>query len=246
MANQAPKKLVFLHIPKTAGTTLTSIIERNYSAQNRVALYNPAQFQHDLENALANPKIKMLYGHFAFDEALNDENLYVFTFLREPVARTVSNYIHLKNSTEPQHKEWMRNAKSFSDFLALKQAFNWQARHLSGQKLSADFGKDLDASLKMATKNLLRMDFVGITERFDESLLCVSTDLEWKKLRHKNQNVQQKNDEAQLLVSKYSEQILAQNQLDMALYELGTRLLEKRLEKITPLERATFKVKQLF
>ncbi len=240
------KKHVFLHIPKTAGTTLTGIIERNYKTAQRAALYNPAQFQSDLENALANPKTNMLYGHFAYDEALNDANFYVFTFLRDPIARTVSNYIHLKNSTEPQHKEWMRNAKSFTDFLALKQAFNWQARHLSGQKLSADFGKDLNASLEIATKNLLRMNFVGITERFNESLLCLSTDLEWKKLRHKNQNVQQKNDEAQLLAAKYREQILAQNELDVALYEVGKTLLENRLEKITPIEKAAFKLKLLF
>lgn len=246
MANQAPKKLVFLHIPKTAGTTLTSIIERNYSAPNRVALYNAEHFQADLKSALANPEINMLYGHFVFNDILNDANFYLFTFLREPIACTVSNYIHLKNSPDPEHKEWMKSVKSFEDFLNLKLIFNWQTRHLSGQKYFADFVQDQNASLEMATKNLLRMNFVGITERFKESLLCLSSDLDWKKLRHKNQNVQQKNDEAQLLASKYREQILEKNQLDIALYKLANTLLENQIEKITLIEKAAFKLKLLF
>ena len=238
-------KHVFLHIPKTAGTTLTGILNRNYPAAEIKQLYNPNQFEQELATGLADVNITILYGHFAYDASLNSSEYYVFTFLREPIARTISNYLHLKKSPEPQHKAWMKNVNSIEDFLQLKQAFNWQARHLSGQKFSTDFGKDLGLSFGMAKENLARMNFVGLTEQFEDSLLCLSTDLGWTKLKHKNQNVQLSQGVAEELATKYGEQIAEQNKLDMELYELATRLFQKKFSEITALNRILFNAKKL-
>jgi hypothetical protein len=63
-------KHVFLHIPKTAGTTLTGIIQRNYSNSAIKELYNPLQFEADLASGLSDPNVQMMFGHFSFDPAL--------------------------------------------------------------------------------------------------------------------------------------------------------------------------------
>ena len=239
------KKHIFLHIPKTAGTTLTSIIGRNYNASEIKTLYNPQQFDDDLNSGLLDAHIKMLYGHFAYDNTISDADYYTFTFLREPISRCVSNYIHLKNSLEPQHLKWMKDVKTFPDFLNLKQAFNWQARHLSGQKFHADFGKDLKGSLEKAQENLERMNLVGLTEFFEDSLLCLSKDLGWKNLKHKNENVQTNNSEAAGLIKTYSDQIVAKNELDIALYNQSKRRFEEKVAKISLVERISYSTKKL-
>lgn len=238
-------KHVFLHIPKTAGTTLTSIIERNYAPLEIVRLYEPEHFEAQMIDGLKNEKQKMLFGHFPYVNALNDPSIYCFTFLREPILRTISTYIHLKYSPEDLHKKWMSHVKAFPDFLKMPQSFNWQVRHLSGQKYVADFGRDLGASLAMAKENLQRMNCVGITERFDDSLLCLSTDLGWNKLRHQNQNVRAQNDEAQLIYHKYADLIAETNTIDFVLYEFGKQLLAQRLANISALEKLQFSVRKL-
>ena len=239
-------KHVFLHIPKTAGTTLTSIIARNYSDSEIVRLYEPAHFEEQMIEGLKSDSAKMLFGHFPYVNHLNDSYIYVFTFLRDPILRTISTYIHLKNSPDSLHKKWMKDVKEFPDFLKMPQAFNWQVRHLSGQKYKDDFGRDLNASLAMAEENLERMNVVGITERFNDSLFCISADLRWNKLWHQNQNVRSNNNEAQLIYEKYYEEIIAENTFDFKLYELGNRLLDHRLSQTSTLEKLQFSARKLF
>jgi len=89
------------------------------------------------------------------------------------------------------------------------------------------------------------MNFVGLTERFEDSLLCLSTDLGWKKLAYKNKNVQRRNEETLEIQEKHSEQIAAQNTLDIALYELATKLFENKLAEMTVLNRLAFRAKKL-
>ena len=239
-------KHIFLHIPKTAGTTLTTIINRNYAGGAIKTLYVPDSFGSDLAEGLNDLNTKMLYGHFAYDNILNNSKYYVFTFLREPVSRTISNFIHLKNSAEIQHQEWMKDVRTLEDFLSKKQSFNWQARHLSGQKFHADFGKDLDYSLQLAKTNLNRMNLVGITELFEDSLLCLSKDLGWKKLRFSRENVQQKaKEEAKQLYETYYDAVAEQNQLDLILYRIATENLAKRMAGVNDIDRIKFTLNKL-
>jgi hypothetical protein len=88
------QSLVFLHIPKTAGTTLWLILRRQYSP--------PAvlQVESDAAAAALTPEqlrsVRVLMGHFSYGSTppLPHPAEYV-TMIRDPVERMLSSYSHL-------------------------------------------------------------------------------------------------------------------------------------------------------
>src|SRR4051794_6638156 len=104
--------LFFLHIPKTAGITLTSIIEANFAPEE---ILGPQDWR-EAKRTIADlsvvelARIRCVRGHYWFgagDETIHDRisaDPMVITMLRAPVARTVSVYQHVMRW--PQH--WLR------------------------------------------------------------------------------------------------------------------------------------------
>ena len=81
---------LFLHIPKTAGTTLRSIVDQNLGPVNVLTYYNQnsRQLQDNLDAYLTfKPNFRAIIGHFrfGFHKLLNRPSTYI-TFLRHPVA----------------------------------------------------------------------------------------------------------------------------------------------------------------
>jgi len=91
------------HIPKTAGTTLRHIVDQQFGPKNVLTYYNQPSIQL-LENIEAHltifPNYQAIIGHFKFGvhQKLSSASTYI-TFLRHPVARTIS-----------QYKEWTVNS----------------------------------------------------------------------------------------------------------------------------------------
>ena len=88
--------IVFLHIPKTGGTTFQSILQKNFGAscchsdQTRRDLFSHADLKFVKK---FYPRLRAITGH-----NINDPLQYSIpdpfygTFLREPIARTISSY----------------------------------------------------------------------------------------------------------------------------------------------------------
>lgn len=93
--------VVFVHIPKTAGTTLHLVIERQYHPRKVVSIYTDEE-NADQINRLQNfpatqkQKIKVIKGHtfFRWHQLLSQPCAY-FTLLRNPIERFISNYYFL-------------------------------------------------------------------------------------------------------------------------------------------------------
>ena len=85
-----PKKLVFIHIPKTAGTSLRLLIESNYEPHERKFIYTYENLDVELAKALEDPAIKCIFGHFPLRPVIADSNATVVTLFREPIARSIS------------------------------------------------------------------------------------------------------------------------------------------------------------
>lgn len=214
------KKLLFLHIPKTAGTSVVRLIERNYPQEACQSLYNQETFEDNLRAGLKNPKVKALYGHFFFQPIFRDlkEELYLFTFLRQPQSWQVSNYLHIKYSSDPYHQAWRAQWNSFSDYLDDKQANNRQTRMLSGTLAYKHFAADLPAALARAKENLQLMQAVGFSEKFGASIKKISTDLGWKQHSSLRENVNNHRLEARYLSLRYRKKLERVCYYDQQLY----------------------------
>ena len=136
------KKVAFLHVPKTAGTTLHKVIEANMGP---IALYPPrsspevhARFGNDFADFLAKvdaangPELDALLADFRAHPAVGghigsaifpylDDAHFVFTSLREPGDRLVSWYFHYVHPDDPanNYREFREQTKgmSFDDFV---------------------------------------------------------------------------------------------------------------------------------
>lgn len=90
---QAGDRVVFVHIPKTAGTTFNTILEPFLSGLPRCPEYRLPRL-----SSLEPDKLRqyqVFSGHFPyaiFSEILFPQGFIGLTFLREPIARTISNF----------------------------------------------------------------------------------------------------------------------------------------------------------
>ena len=153
--------LAFCHIIKCSGTTLSSILRRNYGINQLSALpkpncdiYGEEEFNRDMK---IFPFTKSITGHCLrpyIYYGSRDKDLLWFTWLRDPLSRLISGYQH---SIEKGGR-----SISFEDWLQEPLHKNLQVFFLTGSETDLQGAKDVIAE---------KMKFVGLVERFDESLI---------------------------------------------------------------------------
>ena len=112
--------IVFMHIPKTAGTTIHHILHNMYRGNILLTREN-----HKNRNALESlsnkekEKIKVLKGHFKFGiHEQYPKPITYFTFFRDPIKRSISEYNFMHQN--PKHKFYpilKENNYTLKDFL---------------------------------------------------------------------------------------------------------------------------------
>ena len=253
MDNQTPPEgepfasvpLVFIHIPKTAGTTFTTLLERDLPS----ASICPAYFPPDLLaiSAAQLAQYRLIRGHFYLDlivRLLGDRAQYI-TFLRDPVARAVSNYLHLQEHGQeaPDAFGERMDIEAFFFHPAVGSMRNVQCRFLgtslelpgspdltralTAETLASQVGKHADAEEALA--QLERMPFFGLTEQFDESLALYSyTFARRPVLQSPHLNVSGRKVPRDALPRHIVERIMELNEDDMMLYAHAQRLFSAR------------------
>jgi hypothetical protein len=181
------KKLVFIHIPKTAGTSLRLLLESNYKESERIGIYSHENLDQRLAEALADPKIKCIYGHFPLRPVVVESDALVMTLMREPIARSMSHYNHYSKRMNEKHAKLMEGIETPEDFTKLVQSNNRQTAFLSGYLNQKEFLKD-PTVLDMALKNFDRLDAVGFTEHYAASIAYFGTILGWKNTQAEHHN----------------------------------------------------------
>lgn len=244
MQLKGKQALIFFHIGKTAGTTLNTILKRNFPAESIYSMNGGENSRCSLElktlpdeNKL---KIKYLHAHsvsFGTHKDLPQDSVYI-TFLRHPVDRVISAYRYiLRDDRHPLYQKFTSQEFSLHDFVLTRTGDieSRQTRMLSGiNGLDAISGDGpLNPSVFEAAKNNLIQHFkvVGLTERFDESLILLRRFLGWriKDILYVKSKVAPNSFNKKNIPAETIELLEKYNQVDFELYEFAKK---KFLEQI--------------
>ena len=180
---QQHKKLIFLHIPKTAGTSLRTLVEQAYPAGACVDIYtaNSADFyktiRHDVDKA------EVLYGHtsYGIHQWFGLEPRYI-AFVRNPIARVVSLYNHLRrHKKSPHDTDINAGGMTLRDMVQAEisvETNNHMVRIIGGYggTETIDNTTILDNAITHIEQHF---EFVGLTERMPESVDILAQRLGW-------------------------------------------------------------------
>ena len=186
------EKLRFLHVPKTAGSTFTGILSRQYSGNQHFefqgdSLGDKKRFEAMPENDRKN--VKLFTGHAPIVTGINEaDNATIITILRDPIDRVKSFCQHVSEGKSSYLlKDFPPERFNLDEFLESgnEELSNVQAKMLinTGSCTSSSLIDSMPVSkaADLALNNLFgRISFYGIQEYFDESLIIFSSSLNWK------------------------------------------------------------------
>lgn len=211
--------IFFMHIPKTAGTSLRYLLEREY--RPHLEAYYPPQVPELLP---VNSTASAVTGHFKWGFHGSYPARYV-TFLREPIQQVISHYRHIQRSQNTDHQAYKK--LSIVEFAQSDFAANIQTAYLLGLPTGAQ--PDHTAG-EQAFQQLLRCEAFGITERFDASVVLMRQSLGWRRPYYLTIN---QGEGPQLQLTSAEIQALQQSQAaDLKLYALATALFEERWQAL--------------
>ncbi len=237
---RSDETLLFLHIPKAAGTTLARIAERQFPGYRQYRLGENAQAAIERFNGWpqkTRSRYRYIAGHFPFGvhEQVPGPCAYL-TFLREPLARTASFYRFVRN--QPDHPLTRRMSASQKDSLLgfLKECDdpifdNGMTRQLAGDWGQRPFGSCDEELFEQARSNLAQVDVVGLTEQFIPSLLLTAERFGWKRIgfHSLNQTLNASEEESDPTVQDYLRRL---NQYDLRLYALAETRFQQDCEAL--------------
>ncbi|MDH3602548.1 MAG: sulfotransferase family 2 domain-containing protein [Candidatus Tectomicrobia bacterium] len=239
--------LIFVHVPKTGGMTLDHMIRRQYPDQalHWISYDRPellSEFQ--ALDAKKKGEIRGLLGHvpFGIDAQLSGNPVYI-TMLRDPVTRFISEYHQVRRMTRPgAWRPPVDQVKSMTldDFLNYRienNTMDVQTAFIGGYIPPAGTQppfEPLPENALQRAKDNLRNHFVvvGLTERFDESLLLMKRRLGWNKhLFYARRNVVLRSASDRDVPPETLERIVEHTRLDAELVRFSAALLDEAVRE---------------
>lgn len=224
--------VIFLHVGKTAGATMRRALRREFRASEvmelRAPTVEPGRLRRDAAVAyfagLPEPerdRPRLIMGHMTYGlhAHVPRPSAYV-TLLREPVKLVLSQYHHVRRhqghllheeaAAYPDLGSYVRSGISL-------EMDNSQTRAFAGDT-TTPFGGCTRDMLELAKANLGSFAVMGLTERFDESLVLMQRAFAWHRIRYVSVNIDPGRDRREAPSTDDLASISQQNALDLELY----------------------------
>ena len=239
------KPHLYVHLPKTGGTTLSRLVRWSTGRAGFAHFWLPPTPQ-ELARALGKPRLEVVYGHLPygfhrwFSRVGESEcvNGHYICFLRNPVDRVVSHYHNDRRRPVPTvAKE--HDLRGYVERVEV----NVMTQMIAGAKHGAwwnhpdrgyrepDESQDppvTEAMFELAASRLRdEFGFVGLTERFDDSLLLMHSILGLPALASHHGNRRQGPREA--IDPSLRELIETRAQWDLRLYRVAEQVFEQQV-----------------
>ena len=258
----ADEILIFLHLPKTAGSTMRRVVMKQFDPSRVVELRQG----HDSEMrrligeivhaanenipfqvpTLPDPNRTFLEQHK--NRLTEDPRLLVGHFyygLHRGVAAPCRYLTYLRNPVErvaSLYHHRVRNHGLRTDLAAYMkrgidpQVINEQTRRLAGVSVGTEIPFDCDGRHLEEAKSNLRESIFGLTEHFDQSLLLIRRALGWTNVLYTPTNVRPSAQNTHLDTAARAA-IEERNELDIELYRFASALMAERVAEAGISER---------
>lgn len=217
--------LIYLHIPKTGGTTMMDVLQANYGRGfYRTANYPQPERIWEADDETKR-SITCLAGHMSFGAHTRLPQTAVYAaMVRHPLERIFSLYTYIRS--RPQHASHkLAVFRTLGDFVqeqVVAGTENGMVRILAGR---GDFGVReaagcvTEADYEQALMNLDRwFVFVGLTERYEESVQRMAACWGWAHTDYEAKLVQQR-PHVNELDQQTVDLISRHNRYDLQLYD---------------------------
>ena len=230
--------LFYIHVPKTAGTTMKLIIIWLYKWDEIFWAKSTDYIKKKLK-ALDNEhlnNIKIVAGHtpFGMHRHFEFSDYRYFTILRDPVERAISQFFYMQQKPKHPYYPIATNPDyTYEELLENKlinNTFNVQTYWLIGE--NPDFFKKGvydEEVVKQAKANIDKhFAFIGLNDRFDESLILMKRKFNWTLPFYTPKNINKKKKKDKVS-ARTLELIQHYNQMDIELFNYCKAKFESEL-----------------
>ena len=208
--------IISIHIPKTGGSTFSRLLT-SWFGEKILFDYNGLSYS-EKKKAEIPPQCLCIHGHFFSGKyAKTFPNAKFITFLRDPAERIISHYYYwlrhpdLKN---PRCLDMIRRNLSLEEFSLTEYYRNYQSKIISPKTLS-------------------EFAFVGITEKFDQSIELFRIMFSLKKIKVFRRNVNPKKKSSNYSIDEnLRKSIKLSNDKDVKLYNEAKKRFYQDYNKV--------------
>lgn len=224
--------LIFLHLPKTGGSTLTPILDWNYDDNTfKITRFPTIQRFLDLPDE-QKVQYACLQGQvfYGIHQYIPQPCTYI-TLLRHPVKRLISQYLYVP--VRQQKLGEPVSTMSMEQFLDIEpfQAYTQLNLIAGGATIDEALRRPLAEETFARARANIERDFpvVGLLERYDEALLLMKAHFGWKRVFYARQNVNPHRKALDEFPAATQQRILAACEPEMELYEYARQRLDEQL-----------------